>query len=289
MGRKSDFDIAQSKIQLFLEKNDCLSMSQQVLYNEFDKMRHDWDISIHKTGKNFITFLTQNHLLQKKDFSTSEGRIKSLYVKPGIDDTTIFSGLKKQGYFTHYTALFLHQLTLQIPKTYYLNYEHYKSLKMEPPSQETVDRVFENEQRKSSQTFAHRGKTIIIINGKLTDRLGVISQNEPTSKYEYTDLERTLIDCTIRPAYAGGVFEVLTAFKNAKPKLDLNKLKDYLNKLDYLYPYEQCLGFYLEEAGYPEKVLQLFEKEFKLQFYLTYGMKRTQFSNRWNLHYPFGM
>lgn len=34
-------------------------------------------------------------------------------------------------------------------------------------------------------------------------------------KIRVTDLERTLIDIAVRPAYSGGVFEVLEAFKNA--------------------------------------------------------------------------
>ncbi|MBK9319188.1 MAG: hypothetical protein IPM91_10415 [Bacteroidetes bacterium] len=49
-----------------------------------------------------------------------------LYTWQSKDEMTILSGLVNNSYYAFYTSMFLHQLTLQIPKTYYLNFEHSK-------------------------------------------------------------------------------------------------------------------------------------------------------------------
>jgi predicted transcriptional regulator of viral defense system len=106
-----------------------------------------------------------------------------------------------------------------------------------------------------------------------------------------TDVERTLIDVTVRPVYAGGPFEVLKAYKVARPKVSVNKLAATLKKLDYIYPYHQAIGFYLERAGvYTESSIALLRKfDFKYDFYLTHQIKEKAYSERWRLYFPKGL
>src|ERR1043166_683087 len=88
-----------------------------------------------------------------------------------------------------------------------------------------------------------------------------------------TNLERTLIDLLVRPRYAGGVHEVLVAFRLAKERVSVARLLACLRALDYSYPYHQSLGFYLERAGYDQRhVARVRELPRNFDFYLTYGM-----------------
>lgn len=105
-----------------------------------------------------------------------------------------------------------------------------------------------------------------------------------------TGVERTLIDAAVRPVYAGGVYEVLNAYRLAREKVSVNKLAATVKKLDYIYPYHQVVGFYLERAGvYKESSIALFQKhEFRYDFYLMHQMKETAYSKRWRLHFPKG-
>ncbi|MBK9319187.1 MAG: hypothetical protein IPM91_10410 [Bacteroidetes bacterium] len=89
----------------------------------------------------------------------------------------------------------------------------------------------------------------------------------------FTDLERTLIDIAIRPSYSGGVTEVLRAYELAKEKADIQKLRNYLTQMDFIYPYHQVIGFYLEKAGYSDQIQHLFASDNKYKFYLTYSIK----------------
>ena len=57
---------------------------------------------------------------------------------------------------------------------------------------------------------------LCLINGKHTGQLGVVSMKDDAGvEFRVTGLERTLIDITVRPYYAGGVGEVLEAFRRA--------------------------------------------------------------------------
>ncbi|MET5019919.1 hypothetical protein AAHH78_32915, partial [Burkholderia pseudomallei] len=100
----------------------------------------------------------------------------------------------------------------------------------------------------------HAGKKIYLLKGAHTGHLGVIT--EPVTDEggqevlaSLTNLERTLIDITVRPVYAGGVFEVDKAFELAKDRVSINRLVPILRKLDFAYHYHQAIRYNLERAG----------------------------------------
>lgn len=62
-----------------------------------------------------------------------------------------------------------------------------------------------------------------------------------------TDLERTLIDGLTKPKYCGGFFEVIEAFRMAGDKIDINKIKDYAQKIGI--SVTRRLGWMLEYIG----------------------------------------
>jgi predicted transcriptional regulator of viral defense system len=120
-----------------------------------------------------------------------------------------------------------------------------------------------------------------------TNRVGV----NLTADLPYTGLERTIIDITVRPNYAGGAFAVLETYKRAlEQRLSINKLVATLDKINYLYPYHQSIGFLLEKAGYTNNQLSLLKSKPKeFDFYLDYNMRETAYSSDWRLYYPKGM
>ena len=130
-----------------------------------------------------------------------------------------------------------------------------------------------------------------IINGKNTNRLAVEKTVGPSSEQlEATDLERTLIDIVVRPAYAGGIYQVLEAYRAAKERASANRLVSILKKLDYVYPYHQAIGFLMQRAGYPERRLSLLRNlGITHNFYLVHGIQQPEYDASWHLFYPKGM
>lgn len=63
------------------------------------------------------------------------------------------------------------------------------------------------------------------------------------AKVRVTSLERTLLDATVRPGYAGGVANVLEAYRRAREDLNVSRLINTLGELDHVYPYHQAIGF----------------------------------------------
>ena len=60
--------------------------------------------------------------------------------------------------------------------------------------------------------------------------------------------------------------------------------------MDFIYPYHQAIGFYMEKAGYEESdFAPLAEMEQKFRFYLSYNIRFKELSDRWNLYYPKGL
>jgi hypothetical protein len=119
------------------------------------------------------------------------------------------------------------------------------------------------------------------------NRLGVIDYDLDGIMIRITGLERTLVDAVVRPDYSGGIEEVLKAFTAVKGEISVNKMLAILKKMDYMYPYHQALGFYLERAGYSENVLQLVEElGIEYKFYLTYQITDKVLNDRWEFYVP---
>lgn len=290
--RKSSLEIAQGQIKEYVEEHHNAVFSLMELKEVLAKNREKWKIAISTDNDKFISFVTGKGLLEEIIFSHEKEDERKLYKKPSADLISTFPALRRSAYYTHYTAMHLHNLTLQIPKTVYLNFEHSNPYSTRPNNaellQESIDKAFAKPQRASANYYSHKGTKVYLLNGKYTGRLGVIADNEESAKYYYTDLERTLIDITIRPAYSGGIYEVLEAYENAKERIDVDKLLKYVDALNYIYPYKQLIGFYLDRAGYGQYETEVFKKDMRFDFYTSYSIKRAEYDSEWRIYYPKG-
>jgi hypothetical protein len=77
-------------------------------------------------------------------------------------------------------------------------------------------------------------------------------------------------------------------FKKAKSVISVATLAKYLNELDYIYPYHQSIGFYLEKAGnYSDSEINLFRtRPIEFDFYLDYEISSPAYSTKWKLYTP---
>ena len=240
------------------------------------------------TVDNLITFLIQKSQLKKIQFLTP--RIETFYRWRTIDNYMLMPNLRPNGYYSHLTALYFHHLLDHEPNNIYFNNEQPARPATGDLEQSRIDNAFRGKQRITTAKTEYQGKVYWLLNGKQTGNYSVIELNSPSGLHlPVTNLERTLIDITVRPGYAGGVESVLKAYRLAQSKISIDKLSKALRKLDYKYPYHQSVGLYIELAGnYEDKDSQTF---FKFQpihydFYLDYGIKNPAYSKKWKIYYP---
>ncbi|MCC7476623.1 MAG: hypothetical protein IT425_14630 [Pirellulales bacterium] len=203
----------------------------------------------------------------------------------------IIQSVDAKGYFSHYTAMQIHNLTDQIPKSVYFNVEQPAAGGGGSLTQTGIDRAFKGKCRVTNNVTEFRGLTIHKINGQNTGRLGVVEQQmEVGSSIQVTNLERTLIDIAVRPIYSGGIAEVANAYRAAAGKVSGNRIATYLKTLNYTYPYHQVIGYYMTRAGnYSEaQVAKLRKLPKDFDFYLTYQLKNPVLDKKWRLYVPKG-
>ena len=237
-----------------------------------------------------VEFLVENSSLQRITLKSEGGYapIQRL-ASPGASPFELALSLKANSYLCHATAVFLHGLTEHIPQTIYVNAE--QSAKPRPQgtlTQAGIDRAFRGRQRSSRYSFVHAQHRFVLLSGKQTACYGVeLLPRADTHALRVTDIERTLIDITVRPVYGGGVHAVLEAFVSASSRLSVPKLMNTLRALDYVYPYHQALGFYLERAGIPRRKLDALRSAgAEFDFYLAHGLKNPSHDRSWRVFYP---
>ncbi len=217
---------------------------------------------------------------------------KTLYVWGEVPFYEVIQGISAKCYFSHYSAMKVHGLTEQVPKVYFINEEQkLGSWLAGKLTQATINAAFKREPRKTARVAQTDDYTVMFLNGKNTNNMGVIESDikgvDTFGRIRVTNIERTLIDCAVRPVYSGGVHEVLKAFRTAGDGVSANRLAATLKKLEYIYPYHQVIGFYLEAAGFPSSFLDLFSRiPMEFDFYLEHGMKSQRYVKEWRLFVP---
>jgi predicted transcriptional regulator of viral defense system len=206
-----------------------------------------------------------------------------------------------RSYYSHYTALRIHGLTKQVPKTIYINQEKLPSSVFGRDEdityeQDAIDQAFKKPPRLTSNEIEllEEQCRVVMLQSAYHEGIGIVEGvfNDGGARgllLRYSDLERTMIDIVTRPFYAGGVSEVAKAFENAKDRLAVNKMSAMLKKMGFGYPYHQAIGYYLERAGYKTSLIDIFRRQSMVRdFYLTHGLDKTTYCREWRLYVPEG-
>jgi len=287
----SKLQLARKQVTAFFDAADTRVFSRRDLSTVLSQNRNHWGLAKGATSDEFIEFLRQKGQLRQVDLKSDKYVLPPRYVWGQVSPYVLALSIRKAGYLSHATAVWLHSLTDQVPKTIYVNFEQSPKPRSGALTQEAITRAFANRQRRTNYAFRYEDWQIAILSGKQTGRLGVIAtKGPPGESLDVTNLERTLIDITVRPEYAGGVYQVLQAFRSAKRQMSVNALIAVLKGLDYVYPYHQAIGFYMRKAGYEEsRWARLKQLDFRYDFYLAHDIRDKAYDPEWRLFYPKGL
>ncbi|MCH7928801.1 MAG: hypothetical protein IID03_12610 [Candidatus Dadabacteria bacterium] len=287
--KQTRFSIAKKDIISFFDSYSTKVLTYGGIAKILSENTSFWRLPVRLSVRSFVDLLLETRL--KEHIFNFPHRKILRYTWGEPSDYNLFLSLADNSYFTHYTALYLHNLTDQIPKTIYLNFEQSQKRKTKdsPLEQKKIDFAFSRPQRESANIAEYKDYKICLINGQYTKKTGVVELNfDEGENLSVTNVERTLIDIIVRPSYAGGTYEILNAYIKAKDRVSINKLSAILKKLEYIYPYHQAIGFYLEKAKVygAEQINLLKDYEMNYDFYLARQIKVKSYSKEWRLHYP---
>jgi hypothetical protein len=256
-----------------------------------DTNRFSWRLPAYFSVADFIRFLKTGQLTEV-ELKSDQYSNRTLYAWGNPSVYQVATAIHPEAYVCHLTAVFLHGLTEQIPATVYVNREQSeKPTSGSSLTQEAIDRAFSNAPRVSNYVFSLGDTRICIVSGKRTGGLEVGSLATPQGDtVPGTKLERTLIDIAVRPQYAGGVYQVLSAYRAARGKASSNTLLATLSRLKYTYPYHQAIGFYMWKAGFSSSALELMKTPgMQYDFYLANRIPEKAYVPEWRLFVPKGL
>jgi hypothetical protein len=251
--------------------------------------------------ENFIVAMADEGIIQVHTVESQNGRSIPLYSSQPlaeIDTYELVTSALPDGYFCNLTAVYHHSLTNQVPSAVYWCHEklgpraHRRS---ETLSDARIRSAFVKPHRYTSFVIQHDGCDILITAGTRGADHGVEQVRHkhspcPTGA-RVTCLERTLIDAVVSPHYSGGVMSLCDYFRAAHKRLDIARMLDIYQRLAFVYPYAQSIGFFMDHCGMQRQAQEL-RRAYppRQRFYVDHEAKTTwAYDDRWMVFYPKGL
>lgn len=257
----------------------------------FSRFQEIWDLNKEIGFDDFVKFLSKNGNLLKYYLKFPGQPVTIFTWGEGVSIYEIVLAVGRGTYLSHFTAVYLHQLTEQIPKTIYVTVpQPEKRDDSIALTQKQIDKAFSSPTRATKQYAVMGEYRVARLTGMDTQGLGIKKAPTPDGGVAtVTTIERTLIDIVVRPNYCGGIQQVLDVYSLAKDRISGQRIVDLLKELKYFYPYHQAIGFYMNRAGYPdEETDPLQQIKSNRDIYLVHGMREKDYSEKWRLFFPKG-
>jgi len=259
------------------------------------------EMTRYKSVSNFIYNLKNDDLIKSYKLTAKNKKTLTLYTSRLLDEVNpyeIAMAMFPAGYFCNLSSIYYHSLTNQIPKSIYICNDtisaRQKSRTYDLSNNKLRD-AFIKPHRYTSYVFQRKNFEVIVIDKEKGSRHGVIKVRAHNAlcpnNSRITCIERALIDAIVSPQYNGGIVSVYTYFKNVRQKLNVQKLVDIYRQLNFVYPYSQSIGFFLERLGMKKQASVIYEAfPPKYTFYVDHNAKTSwKHNDKWNLYYPNGL
>lgn len=212
MAGKSRFKKALPVIVSHFENSPKKVFNRAELVDLLQVMRKEWDLPEGMWVKGFIDQLVGHSIIKLINIESNGSAIYTLselerYAYGDVSPFEVALSIRTNTHLSHSSSMFLLGLTEQIPKNIFVTFEQ----SLRPPNkqdnldQKLIDRAFSNPQKEPSGFYTYLDYKITLLSSKFSKNAGVIKLSTVYGRnLSITSIERTLIDITVRPTYAGG-------------------------------------------------------------------------------------
>jgi len=249
----------------------------------------------------FIGALKEEGILRAHVLKAKNNKTVTIYSSAALEALNPYELAAKmfpEGYFCNLSSIYFHSLTNQIPKTIYLCHETIsgsRKAQADGITNALLRSVFIKKHRRTSYVFTVHDCEIVVVDRNKNSDYGVSTVHGHTAllpnSSRFTSVERALIDAIVSPQYNGGIVSVYTYFKKARQKIDGKRLMEIYRKLDFVYPYAQVLGFFLDSIGLQKLATEIFNTyPPQHKFFVDRNAKASwNYDEKWKLYYPNGL
>jgi len=234
----------------------------------------------------FTTFLQKLIKLQKKQINiTMNNKYLSIYsYDDEVSETKMLLGFRKKSFYSMSSVLNLLGLSDFRENFIFLSQElPNKNLQKNSLSQIAIDTAFSKKYRRTQMIGKYKEKNIIFLTPKYTNYYEIITDKEGN---HFSSINRAFVEIIVNVQYFKNSLNIIELFKPIKNKLDVNTIYTVLAVFDFIYPYFQCIGFYLHKIGFKTEELQAFKSRVEnLKFYTDKEQKSYQYNEYWQMYH----
>ena len=149
-------------------------------------------------------------------------------------------------------------------------------------TQDAIDKAFASSPRRTKAHDVINGYNVVSLESNNTGSIGIIDYNG----YKVSSINRALVEIISNIHYFVSPDNVISEFKAIKDKLNINEIFKIIEKFDFIYPYYQLAGYYLEKIGFTKnELIKFYSKKSELIFYTIKNKEEYKLDTYWNIKY----
>jgi hypothetical protein len=201
-----------------------------------------------------------------------------------VSETKMLLGFRKNSFYSMSSVLNLLELSDFRDNFIFLSQElPHKNLQKNSLSQLAIDTAFSKKYRRTQMIGKYKEKNIIFLTPKYTNSYEIITDKEGN---RFSSINRAFIEIIVNVQYFKNSLNIIELFKPIKNKLDINTIYSVLVVFDFIYPYFQCIGFYLHKIGFKTEELQAFKSRVEnLKFYTDKEQESYKYNEYWQMYH----
>lgn len=192
--------------------------------------------------------------------------------------------LERNGFFSMFTSLNIQGFTNFRDNFIFISKERMQRVNFSSKNitQEAIDKAFSNKPRKTKAYNTIYNYNIVMLESNNTQGVGIINYNG----YKVSSINRAFVEIISNIQYSKTPYDVIGEFINLKDKLDINEIFKIIEKFDFIYPYYQLAGYYLEKIGFlKEELSRFFNNKTNLIFYTMKNKTNYDLDEYWGIKY----